>query len=421
MRSTLKMNKSKMALSLVTGSVCLLSGIATAQPIVDGKDIDAANYGAALWVNTTNPTQFGDNNFPGIGDANGSEIDAIYAKVMDDVFGDPTLYIGITGNLETNFNKLDIFFDFNAGTGQNKLRGDNIDIDFNGLNRMGDDGSGNGMMFDSAFSANAFYTMTNGNYDCDVDLAEIFANFANLDEQTGGYLGMGTNGFGGLSGGDNPFGIAATINNSNVDGVTDSDTAGSDLVTTGYEISIPLVAFGSPGQDIRLCVFVANSGHDYLSNQISGGAPDEPLQNLGEPRELDMNLLTGNQYVTVDNGGGPSDCLALAVTNLVGGEKATFEITQGTPGAKGVTVYGFQTGSTKVVGYADYCADFGIKGVSQNRVIGGLNKSFDGSGLISFTLPIPASQQGKTVLFQSAERGTCPDECMSNLVTEVIQ
>ena len=48
------------------------------------------------------------------------------------------------------FNKLDIFIDAIDG-GQLKLRGDNPNVDFNGLNRMGDDGSNNGLRFDDEF------------------------------------------------------------------------------------------------------------------------------------------------------------------------------------------------------------------------------------------------------------------------------
>jgi len=412
--------RSKTTFGLAMSGALAICGVATAQPTIDGIDINSANYGSPLWVNTVNPTGFGDNNLPGVGDASGSEIDAIYATIQDDIFGEPTLYIGVTGNLSTDFNKLDFFFDYNGGVGQNKLRGDNIDIDFNGLNRMGDDGSGNGLTFDSAFSSNAYFMLTTGNYDCDLDLSDIFANFADLDNQTGGFLGQGTNGSGGLSGGDNPFGIAATIDNSNVAGVTDTDTTGSDLVTTGIEVAIPLVAFGSPSQDIRMVIFINGQGHDFVSNQISGGSPDNPLDNLGEPRTLDLNTITGDQFVTLGNGG-PGDCLTLAVANLVAGQQATFQITNGTPGAKAVTVYGFQPGTTKVAGVAGYCATFGIKGVSQSRVIGGLNKSFNGSGVITFKIPIPGSAAGKQVLFQSAENGTCPDECVSNLLTETVQ
>lgn len=79
--------------------------------------------------------------------AGGSEIDGIYSMVCGDF-----LYVLVTGNLETNGNHLDLFFDVGQANmgwdnppnapsptslGQNKIRNDNVRIDFNGLNRFG--------------------------------------------------------------------------------------------------------------------------------------------------------------------------------------------------------------------------------------------------------------------------------------------
>ena len=78
-------------------------------PVIDGtKD---AEYGAALSVQNTN-TQFGDNN---LGDliatrSGGSEIDQVFGLISGG-----RLYITITGNLERNFNKLEIFLDTKTG------------------------------------------------------------------------------------------------------------------------------------------------------------------------------------------------------------------------------------------------------------------------------------------------------------------
>ncbi len=123
----------------------------------------------------------------------------------------------------------------------------------------------------------------------------------------------------------------------------------------------------------------------------------------------------------VDCGGGPSDCLTLAVDNLVAGGSAAFTITDGDSGVRAVTVYGLQAGVTVVNNVSGYCATFNIKGVSQSKVLGGLNQVFDGSGEISFNVNIPNGTAGTTVYFQSAMQDTCPDECVSNLVQAVIQ
>ncbi len=291
--------RSNCALGLAFTGSLLVAGTSLAQPIVDGVDIDDADYGTAFWYNTTNPTGFGDNDLPQAGNANGSEMDGFYAVIANNGFGEPTLYMGFTGNLETNFNKFDIFFDYDDGVGQNTLAGDNPDVDFNGLNRMGDEGTGNGLTFDTEFTANAYLTFGNGNYDCHADTAELFASFADLDLQEGMYLGMTTTGDNELTGGTNPFGIQISVNNSNTDGVSSANTSGSELVTTGFEVAIPLGAFGEPTGEILITAFVNGSGHDFMSNQLIGGYT-ESNDNLGEPREVDLSALAGDQYVLVD-------------------------------------------------------------------------------------------------------------------------
>ena len=176
-----------------------------ATPTIDGV-LDASYTQIAV---QTNQTAFGDNNDSSLDKANGSELDALYAVVADGY-----LYVFVAGNLESNFNKFELFFDTESG-GQNKLRGDNVDIDFNGLNRMGDDGSDNGMRFDTGFDADYYFGCTNGG-----DPTTIYANFASLNFGYGDYLGSTFPGSDGtLEGGSNGYGIFCTIDNSNIEGV----------------------------------------------------------------------------------------------------------------------------------------------------------------------------------------------------------
>ena len=80
----------------------LAPAAARAQIVVDGtRD---AGYGSALAVQTVE-TGFGDAN-----PAGGSELDAGYARLDGG-----RLYLLLTGNLEANFNKLEIFIDSKAG------------------------------------------------------------------------------------------------------------------------------------------------------------------------------------------------------------------------------------------------------------------------------------------------------------------
>src|SRR4030095_10684152 len=88
-----------------------------APPVIDGT-LDAPVYGAPFAVQTVQ-TGFGPHQ---------SEIDAGYSHIENG-----KLYLFLSGNLESNFNKMVLFFDTRAG-GQNVMRGDNPGVDFNNLN-----------------------------------------------------------------------------------------------------------------------------------------------------------------------------------------------------------------------------------------------------------------------------------------------
>ena len=84
-------------------------------PVIDGNA--EALYGAALSVQNTN-TQFGDaNTGDPVNGGGGSEIDQVFGTVANG-----RLYISIAGNLERNFNKIEVFIDSNAG-GVNSIDG----------------------------------------------------------------------------------------------------------------------------------------------------------------------------------------------------------------------------------------------------------------------------------------------------------
>ncbi len=141
---------------------------------------------------------------------------------------------------------------------------------------------------------------------------------------------------------------------------------------------------------------------------------------VGAFADDDRGSDSGSVYA-FDLGCPPADCLDLQIDNLIAGETATFIVTHGTPGAKSATVYGTKAGRVSVDNYAGYCATFGIAGVTQDKVIGGLKRRFDTNGESIFRLSIPGNLAGRRLFFQSAEHGTCPDECMSNVVEIVVQ
>ncbi len=296
-------------------ATCLLAGTTLfAQPVIDGNAEFDALYGGAQIVTQDTNTGFGNSNLGQFDFANGSELDGAYGVVYG-----TNLYLLIAGNLETNGNKMELFFDSIAG-GQNQLIDQNPDVDFNGLNRMGGDDPNTvpveGLKFASGFEADYYITLTIVN-----DPAEIFVSWAELadpvDPNTfpgqGAYLGRAdtkcVDAGGEMSGvGDpndpnfvppTPWWSEFKVNsdNSNVDGVDGGAglaTGDPNAVTTGIELCIPLAALGNPTGNIDIAAFVNGQQHDFLSNQALGGFFGAPPNadangNPGEPRNLDLS------------------------------------------------------------------------------------------------------------------------------------
>lgn len=271
-------------LILSAGLVLATAGLANAQ--LTGDDF-ASKYGAPLWSQNVG-TAFGNNTDSSVEFANGSEIDAIYASISGGI-----LYLGVAGNVETNFNKLNLVLDFNGG-GSNTIP--------HGLPNLGTLG---GLTFDAGFNADAIISFTGGN-----NPIEWYLDGA-LTNGTGGYLGGGQ-----------PVGNEMTVqlaganitvsqNNSNVGGVAglgdpfDSDPA---TVTTGTEWAIDLAALGWDGSSaVKLAGWINGSNNDYMSNQVIGGLPDG-TGNLGSDgvgnwtgnlEGIDFSAIDGLQYVVI--------------------------------------------------------------------------------------------------------------------------
>lgn len=257
------------------------------QIAVDG--IRDASYPAALAVQTCT-TGFGDST-DALCDRSdgGSELCNIHATVASGV-----LYIFVGGNVESTFNKFDLFIDAKQG-GQNSLRTDNPDVDFGALNRMG----GNpGLTFDQCFSADFFLTATNGG-----DPLAMYASVAQLLTLGGGagqYLGQGVPCATPIVG---KSGVIVAMNNSNAAGVggDGGSTKGAAAVETGIEIAIPLTLLGyDPAiqQNIRFVAFINSGDHGFASNQFMA-----PLAagtgNLGEPRAINFANIAGDQYASL--------------------------------------------------------------------------------------------------------------------------
>lgn len=144
------------AMFVVLGVLCATPALA--QPVMDGTA--EAAYGAALSTQNTR-TQFGDaNTGDPINPGGGSEIDQVFGTVSGG-----RLYVVVTGNLEANFNKLDVFID-SVGDGVNLINGANLPSGVDGYCCIGGSGgalqSMNTLSFDSGFDADYFLTFTHG-------------------------------------------------------------------------------------------------------------------------------------------------------------------------------------------------------------------------------------------------------------------
>lgn len=288
-----------------------------ADPIVDGSY--DAQYGSPLAVQNTQ-TQFGDATTGLIDYCGGSELDGIYAyRTATD------LYLFLPGNLESNYNKLEIFIDSRAG-GQNRLDGTQPSTDFEALARMAGTGVGDGLTFDSGFEADFWFSQTGGD---NGGVYAMYANYGEINTTNGAYLGTTTATVGTLTG-STDLGCQATINNSNVLGVDGgTGTSSGAGVTTGMEWKIPLSNIGNPTGAIKVCAFINGSGHDYLSNQVLGGIGGG--SNFGEPRAVNFSTVPGDQFVVVP-GTAPTISGTVAFSDFDGTtpSSGTFEIRDST-------------------------------------------------------------------------------------------
>ena len=275
------------SLKLLTATAAVLAtaGLASADHI-DGTLATGA-YTDANAVQTVQ-TGFGDNE---------NELNAAYAYVADG-----KLNLMLTGNLQNNFNKLELFFDSVAG-GENTLSG-----------QPGNDGTDKlaGFTFDAGFSADYHVIVRRGAGKFDLDYAVVGSGSDfNFYENVFGGTDTGS----GMTGtGANSQPILVAYDDSNTGGIGGgdgmADQAAALAVQTGLEIQIDLADLGMPTGDILVSAFINNSNHNYLSNQFLGGMI-APQGNLGQDGNggfisddttlslIDLNNFDGNQFFVV--------------------------------------------------------------------------------------------------------------------------
>ena len=289
-------------MSILVASTCY------SQVTIDGT-VDATYTRLAT---QTCQTGFGDNL---------SEWNALYYN-----YDNGRLNVIATGNIEANFNKLEIFFDSIAG-GENQLDG-TPDYDFSFDGNFWISSNLNGLTFDSGFEADFHLYMRAGEGRMDVDFVDraggtnAMVNNNSGSSDYGGQIGDMTAGsvdpgsLGGNSAGD---ALASSIqyahDNSNNAGVggsqgTAADPAAAEAVTTGFEFSIDVNDLGidpAVGGVVKICLCQNNGDHNYLANQVLGGLPGTQMNLggdgaggfIGDLSGVNFNDFAGDQFVCV--------------------------------------------------------------------------------------------------------------------------
>lgn len=291
------LNKNACLAAAAAAAVAMVSSAYGQTPIVDGT-LDAS-YGAPFAVQTVN-TGFGDNQ---------SELDAGYARIENG-----KLYLMLTGNVESNFNKLVLFFDTREG-GQNVMRGDNPDIDFGNLNSKYA-----GMTFDTGFAPDytIFYSrgLNGENHEAYPNFSELNTNGGGL----GGFLGTiplpnpGQQGSATVGGTGGLPTLEFGYNDTNTGGVSGAapdaaDPVAAAAVTTGTEMAFELPAIGATG-NFKLFIGINGSSHDFWSNQFLPGliAPQGNLGSNGagtfiapgSVSAVNFANIAGDQFLTIN-------------------------------------------------------------------------------------------------------------------------
>ncbi|CAN5623438.1 hypothetical protein BH09PLA1_BH09PLA1_18220 [soil metagenome] len=287
------------AIAAITSGVSL----AFAQvPTIDGtRD---ALYGSPVATQVFQ-TGFGDNQ---------SELDAGYAYIKDG-----KLHLFLAGNLESNNNKLALFFDTRAG-GQNVMRADNPDVNFNNINTKYA-----GMTFDAGFSPD-YGLFFSRDRDGGTLEGNIYVDFTELNTNGGGFggfagqvhlpanqIGSGTvgdqNGFPRVTIGYDDSNTAGVGGGSNA--LTPAEVTAAQAVATGAEIVIDLAAFGAT-ENFTMMVGINGSNHDYWSNQFlapiqsdgvnpQGNLGGDGLGNFtGTVGAINFNNHLGNQFFSLN-------------------------------------------------------------------------------------------------------------------------
>lgn len=210
------------------------------------------------------------------------------------------LYVMITGNVQANWNKLEIFFDTSDAVQTNVL---NTSDDDNGWKL-------DGLTFDTDFEPDyhAYFRRDGG---------AAYFSLIDLSTQSNSTYGSLFSGEGSASTGIgtvNKYAMEVAYDNSNTGGVI-GDAGGSPAAAQhwtnslyGLEFSIDLRDLGDPQGNVKMAVVFNNDARDFLSNQMLGSLPpySGSLGNGGSTNgtlsSIDFSAIAGDQYFWMDVG-----------------------------------------------------------------------------------------------------------------------
>jgi len=249
--------------------VAALSAPATAA-VIDGQNITTEGY--TLLATQDTPTGFGDSSGTQAS-TGGSELNQLFATLDG-----TTLTVGMTGNLEANFNKMFIFFDAVAG-GENVLANDNADGGFGEINSLAGMTFAGGATMDHGlrFEVGGGFHGVNGFDLIDNTAFSVTSGGGPGDLPLSNVVGAG--------------GVTVGWDNSNTLGVDGASAAGAATATTGWELSIDLATFfGESPNSVGITALVTNGGGDFISNQVLPGIGGG--DNLGSPGQATVGVAT---------------------------------------------------------------------------------------------------------------------------------
>lgn len=256
------MNQNKYILAV---SLFAVMGLSAYGITVDGT-LDGA-YGNALSVQTI-ATDYGS----GTAASGGNQLDAAYGSIQGG-----NLYLFFAGNTSDG-NSLHIYLSDGQAGGQSTFNVSGGSYTSTASTTL------DGSLFSPDFSATQMI-------DVNTSGGTIYANIFDLVAGTGGYAGNVADAGGAISG---VYSINVAVDNSSTAGASANVAPGALLVSTGWELAIPVTALNNASSIKVLADIGADSGGSgSLANQFLA-----PADVSGYPQTFDFSSTSG-QYFTV--------------------------------------------------------------------------------------------------------------------------